>query len=169
MDGKSLSKDDLYLLMESYRNMISMNATLAEQQKMLVENQGKLLDRQENLNTKHSQLFDKIGVLVDKIDEWTEVTKSGHEEIQNTCTGLEDLLDKKLDKVIDKTVELNIENTKQHEGIKNHIYAAYIGLVGTIGSVISLIYFVYVHNDKAEKILTLLQKVAEYFKISLTS
>jgi hypothetical protein len=168
MDVKSLSKDDLYLLMESYRNMITMNATLAEQQKQLIENQGKLLDRQDTLNSKQVQLFDKISTLVDKIDEWTDVTKSGHDEIQNTCTDLESVMAGKLDKIADRTTDLNIENTKQHEGIKNHIYAAYIGLVGTVGSVVALIYFVFAHNDKADQLLKILIKISQAMNIQLS-
>ena len=168
MEVKSLSKDDLYLLMESYRNMITMNATLAEQQKQLIDSQSKLLERQDTLNMKQSQLFDKISALVDKIDEWTDVTKSGHDEIQNTCTDLEGIMVEKLDKLADRTVNLNIENTKQHEGIKNHIYAAYVGLVSIIGSVLGLVYFIFVHNDKADKLLQILYKVAEALKVPLT-
>jgi len=168
MEVKSLSKDDLYLLMESYRNMITMNATLVEQQKQLIDSQSKLLERQDTLNMKQSQLFDKISALVDKIDEWTDVTKSGHDEIQNTCTDLENTMVEKLDKLVDRTVNLNIENTKQHEGIKNHIYAAYVGLVSIIGSVLGLVYFIFVHNDKADKLLQILYKVAEALKVPLT-
>lgn len=168
MDVKSLSKDDLYLLMESYRNMITMNATLAEQQKQLIDSQSKLLERQDTLNSKQAQLFDKISALVDKIDDWTDVTKSGHDEIQNTCTDLEGKVLEKLDKLGDRTVNLNIENTKQHEGIKNHIYAAYIGLVGTVGSVVALIYFVFSHNDKADKLLQIMFKIAEALKVQIS-
>lgn len=168
MDVKSLSKDDLYLLMESYRNMITMNATLVEQQKQLLDSQVKIIERQDNLNVKQSQLFDKISTLVDKIDDWTDATKSGHAEIQNTCTDLEDLIVNKVDKLLEKTTDLNIENTKQHEGIKNHIYAAYIGLVGTVGSVVALIYFVFSHNDKADNLLKIMLKIAEALKVQIS-
>jgi len=168
MDVKSLSKDDLYLLMESYRNMITMNSTLVEQQKQLIDSQSKILDKQESLNSKHSQLVDKITSLVDKIDDWTDATKSGHEEIQNTCTDLESAMAGKLDKLLERSTDLNIENTKQHEGIKNHIYAAYVGLVGTVGSVVALIYFVFSHNDKADQLLKILTKIAQAMNIQLS-
>lgn len=169
MDVKGLSKEDLYLLMESYKNMITLNATLAEQQKHLMENQEKIIVKQDMLATKQTSVCDRINTMIDRIDTWTNTTKAGHDEIQNTCTGLEESLQGKMDKILDNQTSIVIENTKQHEGIKNHIYGAYIALGSIIASVLTMIYFVYSHNDKAGELLKLLQKIAVKLGVQLIS
>lgn len=167
MDLKGLSKEDLYLLMESYKNMITLNATLAEQQKQLMDNQGKIIEKQDVLFNKQSQICDRITKMIDTIDRWINTTKTGHDEIQNTCDGLEETFTDKLDKVVTGQTDIRIENTKQHEGIKKHMYAAYIGFGSLMLSMLSMIYYVYSHNDKAKELLTLLQKIAIKLGISI--
>lgn len=169
MDVKGLSKEDLYLLMESYKNMISLNATLAEQQKQLMENQEKIIVKQDMLATKQTSVCDRINVMIDRIDTWTNATKGAHDEIQDTCIGLEESLEGKMSKILDNQTSITIENTKQHEGLKNHMYGAYIALGSVIVSVLTLVYFVYSHNDKASEILKLLQKIAIKIGIQIIS
>lgn len=48
-----MSKDDLLLLLDSYRNMVSSNTVLLEQQKTLIQDHEKILDKQ-------SEIIDKI-------------------------------------------------------------------------------------------------------------
>jgi predicted PurR-regulated permease PerM len=167
MDEKGLNKDDLYLLMESYKNMITLNATIVEQQKQLMDNQDKIINKQEVLTTKQTQLCDRMNAIIDRIDIWTKTTKDGHDMLQDTCSGLEETVSEKLDKIIENQNSVNIENTKQHESLKNNMYGAYVALGSIVCSILGLFYFVYSHNDNAKQILTLLQKVAIKLSVNI--
>jgi len=169
MDVKGLSKEDLYLLMESYKNMITLNATLAEQQKQLMENQQKIFEKQDNLATKQQQFCDRVNLMVDRIERWTADAKMGHEEIQDTCSGLEENLSERLNGIRDANTQMIIDNTKSHSSLKNHIYGAYVGMGSMIISVLTLVYLVFSHNDKTNDLLSLLQKVAQKLGVQLLS
>jgi len=159
-DVKGLSKEDLYLLMESYKNMITLNSTLAEQQKQLIENQQKIFEKQDTLASKQNQICDRVNLMADRIERWSSDAKISHNEIQDTCSGLEENLSEKLNELKDSSIQMTIDNTKSHSSLKNHIYGAYIGMGSIIISVLTLVYFVFSHNDKTNEILKILQKVA---------
>lgn len=169
MDVKGLSKEDLYLLMESYKNMITLNATLAEQQKQLMENQTKIFEKQDHLAARQQQFCDRVNLMIDRIERWTADAKMGHDEIQNTCTGLEENLGEQLEGIKTSNNQMIIDNTKSHASLKNHIYGAYVGMGSMIVSILTLVYLVFSHNDKASDIFNLLQKVALKLGVQIIS
>ena len=65
-----LSRDDLFLLMESYRNTIELNTTLLEQQKLIV-------DSNKAITASNGEICKRIEEVVKKLDTCaTEISKT---------------------------------------------------------------------------------------------
>ena len=129
-----LSKDDLYLLMESYRNMIEMNSSIATQQKALLENQNKLIEKQKLLS--EEQKIDTV--LLNRISEscssftqdYKDLDKkisSEHEKINTFNVSIKELFDSHY---------LNI--IKTHHTILNRIYISMTGMITIILALIAM-------------------------------
>lgn len=64
-----LSRSDLYLVMESYRNNIALNTTLIEQQKQILLLQNDILDKQQDLADKLRDITTNGVKLLEKQEE----------------------------------------------------------------------------------------------------
>jgi len=76
-----LDRQDLFLLMEAYRNNFESLTTLFEQQKGLNESYNKLLKEQENITT-------ALNKMVDKIDKYTDELQAHHSNINNSLSSI---------------------------------------------------------------------------------
>jgi hypothetical protein len=56
MSEDKLTKDDLVLLMESYRNMITMHQTILDQSEKTIEKMGLIADKQDALYAKQNNV-----------------------------------------------------------------------------------------------------------------
>lgn len=82
-----LSKDDLILLMESYKNMIQLNTTLIEQQKAILYKQETILDKQNVVCDKLDRLLSKLDnsflCIKDRVGELDKNCIKDHASIRN--------------------------------------------------------------------------------------
>ncbi len=136
-----LSRDDLFLLMKSYENSVTLNTTLLEYQKQLLEKQNEILDRQKEL----CGAIDKI-----LLDIKTHIQNSV--SLNSNMEGLKrDYLNLK------STASLEHVNlSKEHTGINMRTYLGYAAF-GTI--IISLITVIYKIVDKIDLIDLIAKKV----------
>jgi len=125
-DEKGLSRDDLFIFMEWYKNTASVNTTILEQQKIILEKQTKLLDRVSNINSS------------------LEKVSSGLETNNNNMAEVVDQLKKNNEALASFSVEctkhyndIKAESTKEHNQITMKLYVSYgimttiiIGLIG---------------------------------------
>ncbi len=116
MTEDKLTKDDLVLLMESYRNMIVMHQSILEQS-------SKTIERLDNIATKQDNLFNK----------------------QNSvCTSLNNIggnVDGLTTKVVDMERTVNNHEKKSievHGKIINKIHLGWIGMITIILGLIGL-------------------------------
>jgi len=125
----SLSKDDLFLLMESYRNMIQMYTTLSEQQRQIMESEKVIIQKIDALVTKQIMTCDKLDHIVDVFETYVktviELNKKSLESIDEVKTSIE---------------SLKIENIKSHSSLTNKIYIALIGSVTIIATLLNIIF-----------------------------
>jgi uncharacterized coiled-coil protein SlyX len=133
---KHLSKDDLFLLMESYRNMIQLHSTLVEQQKSIMELQHTLIAKQDNISMKQVKTCDQLALIASKLDDCSNNLIKTNDNIQLACNNIDKNINGGIETVKDKMNGNQVEITKQHSGITNRVYIA-MGLMGTI--VIALI------------------------------
>ena len=117
--GGVLSRDDLFLLMESYRNTIELNTTLLEQQKQIIEGNKKILDS-------NTEICERIEAVADKLDACTIELSKTHQQWNET------------------RLQYNATNTQEHLKLKNHLNVVVVAMgtlcVGIIGASIKAVY-----------------------------
>jgi len=133
MSEDKLSRDDLFLLMQSYKNTIEMNSTLLHQQETLIDQQSALLNNSKEIVKKLEELTkDVIGHKDDITKSNTEVTKS----VSNQ----------------------RVESGKEHSNVNVKLY----GIIGTLLFLLgSVIIAIYTRSKGNTVIIEILGKIAE--------
>ena len=151
--GDELSKNDLFILMESYKNNVQLNTTLLEQQKQIMIMNGQTIERQQ-------ALCKSVDDLVEKLTTCSKILSENHIKISNDlstistkiCTNMNELGNSLENTICEETGKLNkcctelsnkveINTTHlshEHSKITNKIYLAFIGMSGIIVSIITL-------------------------------
>lgn len=81
-----LSRSDLYLVMESYRNNIALNTTLIEQQKQILILQNDIVDKQQELANTLRDIAQNGKDLIKKQEDVLQKTRESAESFE-TCAG----------------------------------------------------------------------------------
>ena len=119
--NKALQRDDLFLLLDSYKNSIELNATVLEQTR-------KVVDRQNQILSEQKQLLDKVGKVIDSL---SVCEKSSHElqkEVLSALSGNDE-----------KMTSYHTENIKTHNSILGRVNWGIIGMSSIVISLIGLI------------------------------
>lgn len=119
-----LSRDDLFLLMEAYRNNIELSTTLLQQQNQIIDQMKITTSRQEDICSLISGVATKLDACA--------------EGLNNTCN----------ERVLENT-KYQAKITKEHAVLGHKINLVYVGL-GTL--LIPLIAFLIEALDKLELI-----------------
>lgn len=125
MSEDKLTRDDLVLLMESYRNMITMHQTILDQSE-------KTIEKMDNIATKQDALFSKQSHLCTSLDRVSENLDGASASLKEAAKS---------------AIAHEKETIKQHGKIENKIHLGWIGMgtiiMGLIGLIMMLIKF---HN-----------------------
>jgi hypothetical protein len=108
-----LNKEDLTLLMDSYRKQVELNTQVLTQQQNLISRMDSMIDI-------HRETCHNISKVADKID------KQEKDNLENTV------------KIMEKVSIERKESLKEHEAIKNRIYIALVGMVVIITNLIAI-------------------------------
>lgn len=119
-----LSKNDLYILMESYKNNIQLNTTLLEQQKQIMVLNSSSIEKQEELCT-------RVDELIEKVKQCSVVISDNNSKLMTSLTLLSATMTTKID---DEFVKLS----REHDKLSTKLYVAFIGMTGIIISIIGL-------------------------------
>lgn len=122
-----LTKDDLVLLMESYRNMITMHQTILDQT-------NKTIDKLDVISTKQDSLFSKQGSLCSSLNDITEKVVDSSTNIKTNSTKVDDLKSG----LIEKLNSHEIRSTEDHGKLTNKIYIGWVGMISIIIALIGL-------------------------------
>lgn len=117
MSEDRLTRDDLVLLMESYRNMITMHQTILEQTT-------KTIDKLDNIATKQDSLFSKQGNICVSIDKLSGKVDTSVENTERVASSLNAHEKKSID---------------DHNKITNKVYIGWIGMATIIVALIGLL------------------------------
>jgi uncharacterized coiled-coil protein SlyX len=157
-----LSKEDLYLLMESYRNMIQMHSTLAEQHKTIIDLQNEIISKQEKISLKQVSSSDQLTRVTDKLEECSANLIKTNENVQASSSKIDKSISTEIGYVRDKMGRHQVDLTKQNASVINRIYIS-IGLMATI--IIGLIGIMIGLLDKynlLSEVHELVHRIAEY-------
>lgn len=146
---RPLNVQDLFVLMESYKNNIELSTMLLEQQKQLLSHQNIIIEKQKDQCDSLGKLLEKISNIIERQDKCaTEVIKVQN-ELMNNQNNVKNEINKNQD-------TMRLEITKDHSGLKNLIYGVYtsIGLViiALIGLLVTMFDKFHVLKDIAIKI-----------------
>ena len=136
-----LSRDDLFLLMQSYENTIKLNTMLLEQHKQLIEDQNKILTKQIESTTKLGNIFERIESIGTTLSDSLQ-------EIRDRKNDIEEVKD-----VIQERMNIyHMENVKQFGSIKLGMNITYVAIGSLIVSLLGLTYTVFTKLELLEKI-----------------
>jgi uncharacterized protein Yka (UPF0111/DUF47 family) len=131
MSEDNLTKDDLVLLMESYRNMITMHQTILDQSTKTIEKLDGIAIRQDSISTKQGNICGSLTKITDRLDDCASSLKDANTNI-----------DKMEDKITDKLYTHEKKSIEDHGKITNKIYLGWIGMgtiiIGMIGLIITI-------------------------------
>lgn len=77
-ENKELNRDDLFLLMQSYKNTVESNTILLEQQKKLLEHQNVIIGKQKEVSISLNKVLEKFGMVGDMKGEVLEQINNCH-------------------------------------------------------------------------------------------
>jgi hypothetical protein len=121
MPEDNLTKDDLMLLMESYRNMIEYHQTILEQSTKTIEKLDSITTKQDIISTKQNSTCIHLKSITNKLDSVIGSSADHHKELHDH----------------------NIESIKTHGKLANKIHVGWVGMgsiiVGIIAIVVALI------------------------------
>lgn len=155
---KHLNKEDLFLLMESYRNMITMHSTLAEQQKQIIDLQNKIINKQDGLSLKQTQSCNQLRMITDEVRQMSGGLTTTNDNLQKSCSLLDKNIVSTMTTINERISESKLDVTKQHSMITNRIYIT-MGVMSTI--IIGLITLAVGLTDKFDMI----SKIYEILKV----
>lgn len=114
-----LTKDDLILLMDSYRNHFAMNQTLLSEITKIIDQQNIITQKQDAIISKQSKVCDKLQTCADSL------TKA-NEKIDGMQTN-----------VVKEIHEHSLESSKDHGSTRSKVYVGIVGMglivIGLIG------------------------------------
>jgi hypothetical protein len=113
MSEDNLTKDDLVLLMESYRNMITLHQTILDQS-------GKTIEKIDDMLTKQDKIYGRQKSTCDILNRCAD-------NLEKTCTNIQ---------------THTLESVKDHGKIINKIHVGWIGMASIILSLVGMFFVV---------------------------
>lgn len=123
MPEDNLTKDDLMLLMESYRNMIELHKTILDQSSKTIEKLDNITNKQDSISTKQGTVCNNLHAITGKLD---------------SVIGSQSLHHQKLE-------EHHVESIKTHGKLANKIHLGWIGMGTIILAIIGLVVAILTH------------------------
>lgn len=127
MGDDRLSRDDLFLLMDSYKNTIELNTTLSHQQNSIIEQQHAILEQDKKTGEKMDLLIQKLG---DHTKALTDI------QVEMTTTN----------------ATRRLECNKEHSNMTVKVYGIIASLIIIIIALVTLIKPAYQHTDIKETV-----------------
>jgi 23S rRNA A2030 N6-methylase RlmJ len=132
-DGKDkIDRDDLFLLMESYKNTIELNTTLLERQEILSQLQAKLIESISEVCGNQSKILQEIKSI-------PEALSSAANHLADELKRMNDAHSKEIQTLRDQLAQQRNAEVKEHAGFNNRLYVALSGMVGIVLALIGLL------------------------------
>ena len=165
LKNKSLSRDDLMLLMDSYRNTIQMHTTLVEQQKVVIGLQHELLTKQDSILNKQNEICNTMEHVSKNLEGCTSRFQEATTLVTNKCDELNNSISGKVEGVESKVDKSTIDSIKEHGSLKLRLYVAMGGMILIILSLVTLNITAFDKFEMFEESVQILKQLAEYFNL----
>ena len=117
----SMSKEDLFFLLESYENTIRLNTTLLEQQNKLLDQHGELLKQQNDINA-------NLKVVLNNFSDYSKDISELHAKVVEGLSAINI-----------NQAECRKECSTEHGGLTIRAYVGWVGMAAIIISLITLL------------------------------
>lgn len=129
------TKQDLFILMESYKNNIQLNTTILEQQKQILILNDQFIEKQRDL-------CDSVDQLINRLNDCSKTLAENHAVLTGSINSMSSKLSTSLESM-SKDIKMESTNacsrlTVDHSNLKNQIYVAMGGMVLIILSLVGL-------------------------------
>lgn len=135
MTDNDLSKQDLFILMESYKNNIQLNTTLLEQQKQMIVVNTKFLEKQE-------ELCKSVNEIVEKLANCSKMTSENYLTLSNNVNIMSSNIKSFKDDItneIKNEVNTNcLKSSNEHSNLSTKIYVCMGGMITIVIAIIGL-------------------------------
>ena len=143
-DDDTISKKDIFNMMDSYKSNVEFNKELLESQVKILDQHVGIITNLNKINANQSNIGGHLEVLIDKLTcHNTNCSSNNNEAVTTTREG------------INKIDDHHIESIKSHSVLKNSILSG-AGVLS--GIVVSLVYIMYQLIDKSDT----LQAIAKH-------
>lgn len=139
MPEDKLTRDDLVLLMESYRNMIDMHHTILEQTNKTIERLDTIATKQDTLFSKQGSICNSLGKITDKLEDCSDNLKDTATKVDNGMSAIVDKVDSSKGEITTKISNHEVKVAENHGKLVNKIHLGWIGMGSIIVSLIALI------------------------------
>lgn len=129
MSEDKLTRDDLVLLMESYRNMITMHQTILDQTSKTINTLNDIANKQDSLFSKQGQVCNSLQNITSSLTTVTTNLSIATDKIDNMNV-----------KIIDKLQVHEKKSIEEHGKLLNKIHIGWIGMGSIILGLVGLIY-----------------------------
>jgi hypothetical protein len=140
--SEELSKNDLYILMESYKNNIQLNTTLLEQQKQMMSLNNLSIEKQQRLCDSVDDLIEKLAycskIIAENHVKLSDDLSSTSNKITTQINNVSMTLEKCNSSVVNQFTEKCGKLSKEHSSLSIKMYIAFAGMIGIIISGINL-------------------------------
>lgn len=162
-----LNKEDLYLLMESYRNMIQMHSTVSEQQRQIIDLQNNILSKQETISLYQSKSCDHLDRITQKLEICSVNLSKTNDVITSSCSSLDKTFDNGLGDIKDKLVSNQIESTSHYSKLTTKSYVTMGAMITVVISLIGLVVGLLDKYQMLKEVHTAIFKLLAHFHIVL--
>ena len=131
MEDNKLSKNDLFILMESYKNNIQLNTTLLEQQKQLIVMINQSVDKQK-------ELCENLDEFIKNLTNCSERMNNNHLQIITKIGEASSRMSSEVSEVSKKITIASATTSVENSKITNKIYVSLVGMVTVVVSIIGL-------------------------------
>ena len=132
-DAEKINRDDLFLLMESYKNTIELNTTLLERQELVNSMQIKLMESIKEICANQSKILSEIKTVPDAFLIMAEKIADEIKQLNNHNTT-------ELRVIKEEVTKGRNAQIKEHAGLNLRIYVALSGMAAIVVALIGLIF-----------------------------
>ena len=165
IESKNLSRDDIFLLMESYRNMVQMHTTLIEQQKQVITSQQDLVKKLDSVINKQNNLYSSMESVSKCLESCAEIFSETNDKIISNFNDTKKSINDNVQKVEIRVENVQTSSLKEFSSIKNRLYISYGAMSVIIISLITLTITAYEKFSMFQEGMAIIKKIAEYFNI----
>jgi hypothetical protein len=132
-DPPAVNRDDLLLMMESYKNQIELNTTLLTRQEVIITKQEEIIGKLAEILDLQSKVLVDVGAVPDSLEK---LIHELCEATGETCKSVNTAVDQSLSAARQAQI-------REHNGINNRIYLGWVGMgtivIALIGLIVNLL------------------------------